>query len=270
MTDLNGQFFWYELMTSDPTAALAFYGDVIGWTAQPFGGDSTDDPYQVVSGSAGPVGGVMAIPAEAKDCGMTPWWGGYVGSADVDADAARLTAAGGSVKRAPEDITGVGRFAVIGDPGGATFMLLKGSSPEGMAAAPPMAPGHVGWHELYSGAFDADLAFYTGQFGWSQGDAMDMGVMGRYQLVSQTGAGDFDGMTGGIMPLPPGLPVPTWLFYFTVADIDRAADRVTSGGGTVLQGPVEVPGGGWIIQARDPQGAMFALVGMRQNADDTP
>ncbi len=44
MADMNGQFFWYELMTSDPQAALAFYGDVVGWTAQAFGGAPGDDP----------------------------------------------------------------------------------------------------------------------------------------------------------------------------------------------------------------------------------
>ena len=266
MTDLTGKFFWYELMTSDPQAALAFYGDVLGWTAQAFGGERTDDPYMVVSGSAGAVGGVMAIPVEATECGMTPWWGGYIGSADVDADAARLAAAGGKVMRPAEDIPGVGRFAVMADPGGAIFMLLKGSSPDGMEAAPPMAPGHVGWHELYAGDFDQDLAFYTGQFGWTQGDAMDMGAMGRYQLVSQSGGSDFQDMTGGIMPVPSMMPRAAWLFYFTVGDIDAAVEKVTAGGGQVLNGPMEVPGGGWIIQATDPQGAMFALVGGRVDA----
>ena len=266
MTDLNGKFFWYELMTSDPQAAIAFYGDVVGWTAQPFGGERTADPYHVLSGSAGPMGGIMSIPAEAKDCGMSPWWGGYIGSADVDADARRLAEAGGSVKRPPEDIPGVGRFAVMSDPGGAVFMLLKGSSPEGMEPAPMMANGHVGWHELYSGDFAADLAFYTGQFGWAKGDAMDMGEMGSYQLVSQSGSADFQGMTGGIMPCPPQVPAPLWLFYFAVPDIDMALEKVKAGGGTVLNGPMEVPGGAWIIQAADPQGAMFALVGMRSGA----
>ncbi|MCP1468787.1 hypothetical protein J3E64_000454 [Sphingobium sp. OAS761] len=263
MTDLNGKFFWYELMTSDPQAALAFYGDVVGWTAHAFGGEDTGDPYHVISGSAGPLGGIMAIPAEAGACGMKPWWGGYIGSADVDAVAARLAGAGGSIRRAPEDIPGVGRFAVMGDPGGATFMLLKGSSPEGMTPASPMAQGHVGWHELYSGDFDGDLAFYTGQFGWTTGQAMDMGAMGSYQLVSQTGGSDFQDMTGGVMPLPKEMPAPLWLFYFVVGDIDAAVTRVRDGGGTVINGPMEVPGGAWVIQGLDPQGAMFALVGMR-------
>jgi predicted enzyme related to lactoylglutathione lyase len=58
-------------------------------------------------------------------------------------------------------------------------------------------------------------------------------------------------------------PAPHWLFYITVADIDAATARLTTGGGTVLQGPMEVPGGSWIVQARDPQGADFALTGPR-------
>lgn len=261
MTDLNGKFFWYELMTSDPRAAIAFYGDVVGWSVQPFEGGDHD--YHVISGSAGPHGGIMAIPAEAGDCGMKPWWGGYIGSADVDADVKRLADAGAGVRRPPEDIPGVGRFAVMGDPGGATFLLLRGSSPEGMDAPPPMAKGHVGWHELYSGDFDADLAFYTSAFGWGKGDAMDMGEMGSYQLISMCGGTDFNNMTGGIMPKPSEMPEPLWLFYFAVDDIDAAVERVKAGGGAVLNGPMEVPGGAWIIQATDPQGAMFALVGMR-------
>ena len=266
MSDLTGKFFWYELMTSDPEGAIAFYGHVVGWTAQPFSGERTDNPYHVVSGSAGPLGGIMRIPAEAKDCGMSPWWGGYIGSSDVDADARRLTDAGGSVKRPPDDIPGVGRFAVMSDPGGAIFMLLKGSSPDDMEAAPPMARGHVGWHELYSGNFDADLGFYTSQFGWGTGEAMDMGPMGSYQLFSMSGGTDFNSMEGGMMPKPEQMPVPQWLFYFVVPDIDEGVKKVEEGGGTVLNGPAEVPGGAWIIQATDPQGAMFALVGMRSTA----
>ena len=60
------------------------------------------------------------------------------------------------------------------------------------------------------------------------------------------------------------MPFPFWLFYFNVDNIDAAAERVTTNGGQVLMGPIEVPGGGWIIQGRDPQGAAFSLFGPRQ------
>jgi predicted enzyme related to lactoylglutathione lyase len=65
------------------------------------------------------------------------------------------------------------------------------------------------------------------------------------------------------MNKPPLVPVPNWLYYINVADIDAAVDRVKTGGGQILNGPMQVPGGSWIIQGKDPQGAMFALVGQK-------
>ena len=62
---------------------------------------------------------------------------------------------------------------------------------------------------------------------------------------------------------PPMVPAPHWLYYVNVADIDAAVDRVKGAAGQVLNGPMQVPGGSWIIQGRDPQGAMFALVGQK-------
>ena len=50
-------------------------------------------------------------------------WSGYVATDDVDADTARVAAAGGAIKRPPTDIPNVGRFAVVADPGGAVLVL---------------------------------------------------------------------------------------------------------------------------------------------------
>ncbi len=86
-----------------------------------------------------------------------------------------------------------------------------------------------------------------------------MGPMGTYQLFA-AGAEPI----GGMMTKFDGIPAPFWLYYFTVGAIDAAAARVTDKGGQVLQGPHPVPGGSWIIQCRDPQGAMFALVASRR------
>jgi hypothetical protein len=61
----------------------------------------------------------------------------------------------------------------------------------------------------------------------------------------------------------PTFPRPMWLYYFGTDDVDDAAKRITGNGGVLVTGPSEVPGGSFIVQARDPQGAMFALVGRR-------
>jgi hypothetical protein len=61
------------------------------------------------------------------------------------------------------------------------------------------------------------------------------------------------------------VPVPFWLYYFSIGDIDAAAERVKAGGGQILEGPLEVPGGSWIARCTDPQGAIFALEGNRSH-----
>jgi hypothetical protein len=183
---------------------------------------------------------------------------GYVGVDDVDAGAAQAKDLGGTVHHAPGDIPGVGRFAVIADPQGAVITLFKGM---GEAAPAPAigTPGTVGWNELYAGEWQAAFAFYEKMFGWTKDQALDMGPMGTYQLFAAGGPA-----IGGMMTKPPMIPFPYWGYYFNVPAIDAAVARVTGGGGQILNGPMQVPGGQWIVQCMDPQGAAFALVAMQR------
>jgi hypothetical protein len=247
-------FFWYELMTSDMDAAEAFYTDVVGWTAQPFPGAAGMPRYTVMNAGERGVGGVMNLPDAAKEMGMPPAWLGYIYSSDAEATAEAVKKAGGKVHREPADIPDVGRFAVVADPQGAVFMLLQPNGPD----MPPVAagtPGHVGWHELYTSDWQAAMDFYSGQFGWTKDHPFDMGEMGTYQIYAVDGA-----QSGGMMNKPPQVPVPVWQFYFNVPAIDAAVQRVNDKGGKVLMGPMEVPGGQWVVNCTDPQGAHFALV----------
>lgn len=249
------KFVWYELMTSDLDAAEAFYKAVVGWNSESWDGDFR---YTIVKAGDRGVAGMMTLPAEAAAMGTPPCWLGYIHAEDVDAATARLGDAGGRIHRQPSDIPNVGRFSVVADPQGATFILFKPTG-EAEPEPAPMTPGHIGWHELYATDWRAAFDFYSAQFGWTRGEAMDMGPMGTYQLFATGGDA-----AGGMMNKPAEMPVPAWLYYFNVDDIDAATKRVTDNGGTVVNGPIEVPGGAWIIQALDPQGAMFALVGWRR------
>jgi predicted enzyme related to lactoylglutathione lyase len=245
-------FVWYELMTTDMEAAEAFYRAVIGWDAKAWGAPGVR--YTIMSAGERPVAGLMSLPEEARQAGLRPGWVGYIYADDVDAATERVRQAGGAVHRAPADIPGVGRFSVVADPQGAMFMLFK---PSGGANPParPMTPGHVGWRELYASDWASAFDFYAAQFGWTKADAVDMGPMGTYQLFAAGSA-----PIGGMMNKPESVPSPAWLYYFNVAEVDAAAARVTDHGGQVLMGPLQVPGGSWILQCMDPQGAMFALV----------
>lgn len=257
MATPQGAFVWYELMTSDPDAAAAFYAKVVGWTAADSGMPGMK--YTLVNAGPDQIGGIMAIPDEAKAMGAQPGWEGYIAVADVDAAAARITAAGGATHHPPDDIPGIGRFAVMADPQGATFMIFRGAPGDEPPPAAPDAPGHVGWHELNAGDGASAFDFYAAQFGWIKHDAMDMGPAGVYQLFGLAGS-ESKNSIGGMMTKMPETPRPHWLYYFNVDAIDAAVGRIASAGGKVVNGPMEVPGGSWIVNAVDPQGAMFALV----------
>ena len=244
-------FIWYELMTSDVKAAETFYGAVVGWRGEKFGGNAMN--YTVMNAADRGIAGIMDIPEDAKAMGAGPAWLGYVYAGDVDAAADSLRKAGGVVHREPSDIPEVGRFAVVADPQGTTFMLMKPDGPDQPPVAPG-TPGHIGWHELLAVDGKSAFDFYSGQFGWTKGDSMDMGEMGIYQLFA---AGKDP--VGGIMTKPANIPQPYWLFYFNVPALDAAVAKLKEKGGTVLLEPMEVPGGGWIVQGKDPQGAVFAL-----------
>ena len=251
-----GKFVWCEWMGDNVKAAADFYAHVVGWKAKvsdmPGG-----RPYTVLSAGDYGVAGLMAIPPEAKAMGARPCWGGYVWVEDVDKAAAKLTAAGGSGKRPPGDIPGVGRFAVVADPHGAFFMLFRDAGGNPPPPPAPDTPGLVGWRELHAGDGAAAFAFYSGLFGWTKRNAMDMGAAGVYQLFGAPG-GESD--YGGVMTRMPEMPAPTWLYYFNVPAIDAAAERVKAKGGKIVNGPTEVPGGQWIVHGLDLEGALFALV----------
>ena len=252
------KFVWYDVMTTDPKAALAFYKAVIGWSGMDSGLPNHD--YTILSIGATMIGGLMPIPEAARKADAGPAWMGYIGVDDVDAFAQKVTKAGGAIHKAPEDIPGVGRFAVAADPHGAGFILFKPASDQ----PPPVAagtPGHIGWHELYAGDRETAWSFYAKLFGWRKDTAIDMGEMGTYQLFATGGDA-----VGGMMTKPPHVPAPGWLYYFNVDAIEAAIARVTANGGAVLHGPMQVPGGSWIAQCRDPQGAMFAVVSRAKQA----
>jgi predicted enzyme related to lactoylglutathione lyase len=156
----------------------------------------------------------------------------------------------------PMDIPGVGRFALLADPSGAPFYVMRGASDGTSGSFDQAKQGHANWNELSTEDQDGAFAFYGALFGWTKGGAMPMGPMGEYQFIHQG-----EQPIGGCLKRPEGGPPPRWTYYFGVKDINASAQAVTEGGGQVLHGPAEVPGGAKIIVAMDPQGAAFGAVG---------
>ena len=252
--DNTGKFVWYEYIGHDLAAASDFYSKVVGWnikTADMGGGFD----YRIASIGDYGVAGLMNIPDDAKAMGAPPCWTGYIWVPDVDAAVPTLKAAGGKLQKGPMDIPGVGRFAVVSDPYGAMFMLFRdaGGNPPPEPAAD--TPGRVGWRQLSAGDGAGAFAFYSGLFGWKKESEFDMGAMGIYHIFN-TGH-----ESGGMMTAPAQAPGgPHWLYFFNVEAIDAGDRRITANGGKVVNGPHQVPTGQWIVEAVDPQGAIFALL----------
>ena len=259
MSALQPHFSWYELMTTDTAAAGKFYSSVVGWTTKDVGVPGM--PYTTFNiGEAG-LAGLLTLPAEAAAMGTPPTWIGYISVDDADAYAAKITAAGGKVLKPAVDVPGMLRFVVVADPQGAAFVVFHSFPGMTPPANPPKPPdiGTVSWSELYAGDLEPAWEFYSSLFGWTLLNDMDMGPMGVYRIFSDGDATKTMG-AGGMMTKTPNVPSPFWGFYFQVDSANAAIERIKTGGGSVLNGPMQVPGGGWIVQAQDPQGAMFNVV----------
>jgi uncharacterized protein len=257
-TALHGRFLWYELMTTDVEGAKAFYADVIGWGLQSV---APDTPYILFTAGGVAVSGLSVMRQDAMDAGFRPGWLGYIGVDDVDMAAHQIEQLGGIMHVPPIEVPGISRFAIAADPQSATFALMKWLNSPGEQPAELEGLGRVGWHELIAADWEKTWSFYRELFGWRKAEA-DTGDTGVYQRFSVGGV-----TVGGMFTKPATVPMPFWLYYFNVADIDAAGYRLKAGGGQILEGPLEVPGNRWMIQCRDPQGAIFALVGKRSQKE---
>lgn len=247
--EIRGRFVWHELMTTDTDAAIDFYSHVVPWKTQ----DSGMPSYTLWMSGKYRAGGLMALPEE--EAATPPHWLIYIGTADVDATVAAAEKLGGKTLKAPADIPNVGRFAVLSDPQGAAFAVFTPQPASGDGMPPGGGVGDFTWHELATTDLDGAVNFYSDLFGWSKGAAHDMGEMGVYQLISVDGQD-----VGGIYKARDNSTPPNWLSYARVADAGKAANAIKANGGRVLNGPMEVPGGSWIVQLLDPQGGAFAVV----------
>ena len=254
-----GTFCWTELMTTDVAKAKTFYANVLGWK------------YKEVPMPGGAGGNYVMPQIEGKDAaGMSnmdpkqmksvpPHWGLYVAVTDVDASYKKATEVGGKGLMPPFDIPGVGRMAVLQDPTGAVFSLWwqKGTH-EGFGVdatkTGKAANGAFCWGELMTDNLDRAQPFYTKLFGWTT-------KVGSHEGSKYVEWMAGDKAIGGMMPIPPGVKMPpAWMAYFTVPDVDKAADAVKKSGGTVHMGPMDVPNVGRMATVADPQGAVFNVI----------
>jgi predicted enzyme related to lactoylglutathione lyase len=245
---VRGRFVWHELLTPNKSAAHDFYSKAVGWTKQAW---DQDPSYTMFAARSGPLGASIETREAA------PHWRPYIGTLDVDATVAAATRLGAKVTTPPTSLPNGGRYAVLSDPQGATFGVH--ASPMEPMPETDTQHGEYRWHELATSTDPvAAFAFYRELFGWDELGRYDMGpTMGVYLLFGRNGkqiGGMFDkGKQGRTGPA-------YWVGYVRVPDLNAAVATVKAEGGTVLTGPMEVPGDDWIAQLSDPEGALFAVL----------
>src|SRR5258708_16311237 len=205
-------------------------------------------------------GGLLPLSEDMKQHGARPTWLGYIHVADVDASVAAIEKAGGKTYLAAFDIPDVGRVAMVADPQGAPFYIMKPIPPasDPNAKSDVFAPNieqRVGWNELNSSDPASARRFYGEQFGWTSDNFMPMGDNGEYRFFEQNGV-----TIGAVAGTMEGQQ-PHWRYYFRVPSIARGKETAEANGGKIVMGPMEVPGGDHILIGIDPQGAELALVG---------
>lgn len=260
MANPNGTPIWFEYLGRDLEAATGFYGKVVGWSIADSGMGGADGmTYLVATAPDGDqVAGMMVNPA-----GDTPpTWLVYFGVEDVDAAAGAMAGAGAQVQMPAVTMEGVGRMTMLADPQGAPFYVMRGASDEDSRAFKDYrhgdVTGHGVWVELATPDPMASIAFYTGHLGIAQEGAMPMGELGDYSFLH---AGET--AIGAVMPVVMNAR-PGWLVYFGTDDIDAAVERLKAAGGTLIQGPDQIPGGSYAVVAEDDAGARFGFSGPRK------
>ena len=183
----------------------------------------------------------------------------YLHVADVDSAVAEIEADGGRQLMAKTTIP-EGSFAMVTDPMGTPFYVMSPVPPPGKPDAKSdvfsvSEAGHMRWNELASPDQARAKDFYARHFGFEFNNSMPMGEMGDYCFIEHNGT-----VLGAIMRQQPGQP-PLWVPYIGVTSAEAARRAIEANGGKVLNGPHQVPGGEWVVQAEDPAGARFGVVG---------
>ena len=261
---MAGYPIWYELLTPGPADAAPFYKAVLGWdipaqgAAPPHGAE-----YRMIYLSDGShQGGVLTLRQAMVEGGARPGWLPYFDVDDVDACCAHAREMGAHIWMVQET-PGVGTMAMLSDPQGAPFYIMKPIPPEGDPDAQsgvfmPDRPGHACWNELSTAGAAEQEAFYTALFDWEISGEMPMPGDHTYRFVSMGDKG-----IGAIGSMKPDDMPDAWLVYYRVADIAAAHAAVTDHGGSVVWGPHEVPGDDIILVVRDPSGAALGLAGRK-------
>ena len=238
---------WVDVTSPDLDGTIAFYSGLFGWEAE-------RDPRPEAGGYTmfTKNGKHVAAGSPPQQEGMPAYWTTYIASDDVDATAAKIRDAGGTLMMDPFDVFDAGRMTIAQDPTGATFGVWQAG--EHIGAQLANEPGTLLWNQCQTPDPARAAEFYQAVFGYEI-DEIDLGGEQPFRVLQVAGRG-----IGGVRePASEGVP-PHWSATFAVADVDETVSRARELGGTVLMEPLDLPDIGRLAVLQDPAGAVFQVM----------
>jgi predicted enzyme related to lactoylglutathione lyase len=236
-----GKVVWHDLVTPDLPRARDFYGALFGWSFE-----EASSGYLLARNEGQPVAGLARLDrADASS-----HWLPLVSVPDVDRAAQLAAQRGGETLLAPFELPGRGRIAVVRDPLGAAFGVVRSASGD-PADAPPPLHGFL-WHEVWTDEPDVAAGFYAELAGYEAATRRVFDVDYRYLARDGT-------PRVGLVEKPDAEIGNTWVVYVRVADARASAERARALGGRVLMAPRDDVRAGSVAVLADPDGAGFVV-----------
>jgi uncharacterized protein len=245
---LPGKFVWADLVTDDLPAARAFYAQLFGWSFQDMGG------YVIAANEERPLCGMFQRPRPAGQDEARPRWFGYISVASVERAQRAATKGGGRVLAPPKAFPKRGEQAILADPEGALFGVLKSSSGD-----PPdflADPGDWIWIQLLSGDGRKAAEFYRGIAGYEIIENTTTNRLSDFVLASE----GYARATVRTIPQDQNQVRPTWLLFVRVKSVGESVAQTRRFGGKVLLDAKPDFLDGKVAVIADPTGAALGLL----------
>ena len=244
---LPGKFVWADLVTDDLPAARKFYGSLFKWSFRDIGN------YSIASSDERPLCGLFQHP-RPSDNNATPRWVGYISVPDVRRALAAATNSGGKILAAPQLLARRGEQAVLADPEGSVFGLMRSTSGDPEDFLPD--PGEWVWIELLSRDAQRAGDFYRAVAGYEILQDTSAVRPGSYVFASE-GYARAAALT---LPAADAKHPPTWLLFVRVDKVTDTLARAEQLGGKTLLKPDPQLLGGKLAVLADPTGAAIGIM----------
>lgn len=236
-----GKVVWHDLVTPDIDQAKAFYGGLFGWTFKDLSGG-----YSLASHKGRYVAGIARLDKN----GRSSHWLPLVSVLDVDGVLKQAVEKGGKTLLRPFEMADRGRIAVLNDPQGAAFGIVRSSHGD-PADGDPEINGWL-WNEIWTDDLPGAIAFYTAVGGYRLAEKTITEV--PYRFFERDGRPRV-----GLLEKPSPEIGNTWVAYIRVTDVNATVDKATALGGKVLMAPSAAVRSATVAVIADPDGAGFVI-----------